>query len=96
MGVQIEVKALSEEELRTWDGWVHSRLRQLVLRLEASVSVRPWPNPIPPTSSLQPTTFWYLGLKKKALYRPAGTRAPAVDLNQPVTAFRDTVRGRQA
>ena len=25
------------------DGWVHSRLRQLVLRAELFVLVRPWP-----------------------------------------------------
>lgn len=96
-GVQIEVRAWSEEELRTWDGWVHSRLRQLVIRLEQAVLVRPWPNSIAPTagSSTAPAgtcrTFWYMGLKKKQQYRPAGARAAAVDLNGPVSAFRDTV-----
>lgn len=40
---QIEVWASSEEDFRAWDGWVHSRLRQLVLRVELFVLVRPWP-----------------------------------------------------
>ena len=29
----------TEEDFRVWDGWVHSRLRQLVMRIEQHVSV---------------------------------------------------------
>jgi poly(A) polymerase Pap1 len=38
--MQIEVSAASEADFRTWDGWVHSRLRQLVMRVEPFVVVR--------------------------------------------------------
>ena len=38
--VQIEVSAVTEADFRTWDGWVHSRLRQLVMRVEPFVLVR--------------------------------------------------------
>ena len=38
--LQIEVLAPSEEDFRVWDGWVHSRLRQLVMRVEQHVTVR--------------------------------------------------------
>ena len=37
---QIEVSAVTEADFRTWDGWVHSRLRQLVMRVEPFVLVR--------------------------------------------------------
>ena len=39
VGAQIEVVADSEADFRVWDGWVHSRLRQLVMRIEQHVSV---------------------------------------------------------
>ena len=44
----IEVGASTEEDFRAWDGWVHSRLRQLVLRVERAVVVRPWPHAVFP------------------------------------------------
>ncbi len=44
---QVEVLAGSQEDFRAWDGWVHSRLRQLVMRVEPFVLVRPWPKARP-------------------------------------------------
>lgn len=44
----IEVGAGSEADFRAWDGWVHSRLRQLVMRVERAVVVRPWPKAVSP------------------------------------------------
>ena len=41
--MQVDVLARSERELAMWDGWVHSRLRHLVARLEPVVLVHPWP-----------------------------------------------------
>lgn len=38
--LQIEVTGATEADFRTWDGWVHSRLRQLVMRVEPYVLVR--------------------------------------------------------
>ena len=40
LDMQIEVTGASEADFRTWDGWVHSRLRQLVMRVEPYVLVR--------------------------------------------------------
>ena len=37
--LQVEVQAASEQDLAMWDGWVHSRLRHLVARLEPVVNV---------------------------------------------------------
>jgi len=50
----IEVGASSEEDFRAWDGWVHSRLRQLVMRVERAVVVRPWPKAVfPPRPAVE-------------------------------------------
>ena len=46
--MQVEVQASSERDLAMWDGWVHSRLRHLVARLEPMVLVHPWPVACPP------------------------------------------------
>ena len=58
-GAQIEVWARSEEDFRLWDGWVHSRLRQLVMRVEPFVLVRPWPKARPGAS---PRAGWRCSL----------------------------------
>ena len=34
--VQIDVFASSEEKFRVWDGWVHSRVRQLVMKVKSA------------------------------------------------------------
>jgi poly(A) polymerase len=41
--LRVEVLASTKEDLKAWDGWVHSRLRTLVGRVEDYVTVRPWP-----------------------------------------------------
>ncbi len=57
-GAQIEVWARSEENFRLWDGWVHSRLRQLVMRVEPFVLVRPWPKARPGASPRRGLALW--------------------------------------
>lgn len=89
--------ALTEEEFRAWDGWVHSRLRQLVMRVEPFVTVRPWPKaifpPRGPESAGQPRRcFYFMGLKKKPLPSQPGGRASSVNLNNPVQEFKNQVR----
>ena len=44
----VEIWARDENDFLVWEGWVHSRLRQLVLRVERQLSVRPWPKALFP------------------------------------------------
>lgn len=44
----VEIWARDEAGFLVWEGWVHSRLRQLVLRVERQLSVRPWPKALFP------------------------------------------------
>ncbi len=48
--------AATEEDFRAWDGWVHSRLRQLVMRVEPYVTVRPWPKAFSPPAAAAAAT----------------------------------------
>lgn len=101
---QVEVAADNDDQYRLWEGWVHSRLRHLVTRLQPLVCVRPWPKPVGPPEEADGTQeaggpvkrcYYYIGLKKKQ--QPAGVRGglPAngsVNLNVPVQEFRSLVR----
>lgn len=94
VSVQVEVRASSEEDLRTWDGWVHSRLRQLVMKCENSVILRPWPKCVRP--SLDGANFccyYYMGLKKKPgpAQAPGAPRASSVNLSGAAQEFRTQV-----
>jgi poly(A) polymerase len=100
MGVQIEVIAETEEDFRAWDGWVHSRLRQLVMRVEPYVTVRPWPKaysvPRPPPDDADGLSapwrcFYFMGLKKKPQPPAPGVKASSVNLNGPVQEFKQQV-----
>ena len=44
----VEIRARDEADFLVWEGWVHSRLRQLVLRVERQLGVRPWPKALFP------------------------------------------------
>lgn len=87
--------AATEEDFRAWDGWVHSRLRQLVMRVEPYVTVRPWPKaftPLRAAGEQQLRCFYFMGLKKKAFpAQPGGARASSVNLNDPVQEFKQQV-----
>lgn len=77
--MQIEVVGADEQLFRAWDGWVHSRLRQLVLKIENLVIVRPWPKAYHPerTDPSEPyRVHYYMGLKKKVRYARLDTRRP--------------------
>ncbi|GAX76367.1 hypothetical protein CEUSTIGMA_g3813.t1 [Chlamydomonas eustigma] len=46
--VQIEVVASDDENLKTWDGWVRSRLKLMVKNMEDHVNARPLPKSLEP------------------------------------------------
>lgn len=37
---QVEVSAATKDDFKAWDGWVHSRMRTLVARVEDFVDAR--------------------------------------------------------
>lgn len=46
--LQVEVRAPDPEQLKTWDGWVRSRLKLMVKNMEEHVNARPLPKPLDP------------------------------------------------
>lgn len=96
--LQVDVKAPNEIDFRAWDGWVHSRVRQLVMKLEGLVVVRPWPKAVkdPESGASEPPYYrssYFMGLKKKplAVYNSREKVANSVNLNTPVMEFRSQV-----
>lgn len=62
------------------------RLRQLTMKLEPHVMVRPWPKPVKPPPDERwsgPRAHYYLGIRKKAVTSTATTlsRAAAKNVN---------------
>lgn len=45
---QVDVTASSPEDFRIWEGFVHSRMRYLVGKIEDFVHARPWPVALEP------------------------------------------------
>ena len=65
---QIDVSAANDDNFGAWDGWVHSRLRQLVQRTENLVSIRAWPSKL--KSALPEDRcrgFYYMGIRKHSV-----------------------------
>ncbi|KAK9846007.1 hypothetical protein WJX81_008275 [Elliptochloris bilobata] len=93
--LQVEVWAGSEEDFRAWDGWVHSRLRQLVMRVEPFVLVRPWPKAVrvPREDGTKDPVrcLYFMGLRQRPVPVVPGQKKPAVNLNVPVAEFRNQV-----
>ena len=48
---QVEVRAPDPDQLKTWDGWVRSRLKLMVKNMEEHVNARPLPKPLDPPPS---------------------------------------------
>mmetsp|Transcript_13270 Transcript_13270/g.40180 ORF Transcript_13270/g.40180 Transcript_13270/m.40180 type:complete len:696 (-) Transcript_13270:767-2854(-) len=89
--IQVEVKADTEEAFRAWEGWCHSRFRQLINYLQAEVKVRPWPKTVHMSAT---SCLYFCGFKKKQkpiynAYQKA--QAAEVNLNYAVSMFRNKV-----
>lgn len=92
---QVEIEAVGEAHFRAWEGWVESRLRTLIQRLQQLVVIRPWPKglapPGPPEVDADGNTVhrccYYMGIRKKP--QPPGAAGKVqVNLNTPVSEFR--------
>ena len=91
--LQVDVKAASEDSQRRWEGWVESRLRQLVLSVErataGALSLHPWPGELRP----EPLhTAYFMGVQRRAPPAPPAGGAPkppeSFDLRHAVEDFR--------
>lgn len=99
---QVEVQASNEEHFKAWSGWVNSRVRTLVTRVEPYVLLRPYPKAVKPPEGCftdgKYRTFYFIGVKKRPAQRDEeGKLIPnkSINLNQPVTEFRNLVRRPQ-
>jgi poly(A) polymerase len=85
--LQVECTAASSEAHRRWEGWVESRLRQLVLAVErvtqGGLALQPWPGEFRPREQC---SAYFFGVRRVA----SGGGAPPVafDLRQAVEDFR--------
>lgn len=86
----IQAFAGSEGEMQTWLGWVESRMRQLIMRLDQppKVIVHPWPKAFKSSTAERPFCHeFFIGLK--ITLPPTGERT--VDISQAVAAFKQLV-----
>lgn len=64
--LKIEVSAVNYEELKKWDGFVQSRIRNLTNEIQPYVKVRPWPRVYHGfTSNGGPRMTHFIGISKR-------------------------------
>eukprot|EP00201_Polytomella_parva_P007040 CAMPEP_0175081864 /NCGR_PEP_ID=MMETSP0052_2-20121109/26411_1 /TAXON_ID=51329 ORGANISM="Polytomella parva, Strain SAG 63-3" /NCGR_SAMPLE_ID=MMETSP0052_2 /ASSEMBLY_ACC=CAM_ASM_000194 /LENGTH=630 /DNA_ID=CAMNT_0016352945 /DNA_START=20 /DNA_END=1912 /DNA_ORIENTATION=- len=85
--IQVSISAKTPADLVPWDGWVNSRLRHLVEKIEGLVIARPLPTPQKdpnPASDGRARSNYFVGVRKKP-------NMPPVNLQQPIKHFVDEV-----
>jgi len=92
--LQVDVTAASEDAQRRWEGWVESRLRQLVLSVEratqGALALHPWPGELRPKAL---HTAYFMGVHRRAPPAPpaaggAARQPDSFDLRHAVEDFR--------
>ncbi|MCO5578842.1 hypothetical protein L7F22_032689 [Adiantum nelumboides] len=67
--LQIDIMAVDQDDLRTWKGWVESRLRQLTLKIERDtfgmLQCHPYPCEFVDASKQLQHTAFFMGLQRK-------------------------------
>ncbi|XP_010267123.1 PREDICTED: nuclear poly(A) polymerase 4-like isoform X2 [Nelumbo nucifera] len=67
--LQVDIVAADVDDLRTWKGWVESRLRQLTLKIERDtygmLQCHPYPNEYVDTSKQCSHCAFFMGLQRK-------------------------------
>eukprot|EP00249_Psilotum_nudum_P024513 c29207_g1_i1 orf=528-2630(+) len=67
--LQIDISAADEDDLRTWKGWVESRLRQLTLKIERDtygmLQCHPYPHEFSDSSKQGCQCAFFMGLQRK-------------------------------
>eukprot|EP00250_Pteridium_aquilinum_P012455 c20736_g1_i1 orf=457-1749(-) len=86
--LQIDIMAISEDDLRTWKGWVESRLRQLTLKIERDtfgmLQCHLYPYQYVDSSKPVYNTAFFMGLK-------CGQEKKEFDLNGTVEEFKYSI-----
>ncbi|KAG0555865.1 hypothetical protein M758_11G008000 [Ceratodon purpureus] len=90
--LQIDITAGDEEEMRVWKGWVESRLRQLILKVEKDtfgmLQCHPHPNGFHDASKKVQVCSFFVALQRKQ-----GTQTPSApfDMCHTIAEFKHSV-----
>ncbi|TVU11215.1 hypothetical protein EJB05_44788 [Eragrostis curvula] len=93
--LKIEITARSEDDLRNWKGWVESRLRTLVLKIERYTREMLLSHPNPRdfvNSSRSLHCFYFMGLWKKQITQG---QAEQFDIRAIVNEFKISIQAYQ-
>uniref|UniRef100_A0A0E0LB15 polynucleotide adenylyltransferase n=1 Tax=Oryza punctata TaxID=4537 RepID=A0A0E0LB15_ORYPU len=94
--LKIEITARNEDDLRNWKGWVQSRLRTLVLKIERFTRemLLTHPNPRDFVDSSRPLhCFYFMGLWKKQTSQ--AQEAEQYDIRAIVNEFKSNIHAYQ-
>ncbi|XP_078439695.1 nuclear poly(A) polymerase 4-like [Wolffia australiana] len=91
--LQVDITASDDDDLRTWKGWVESRLRQLTLKIERDtygmLQCHPYPNEYVDASKQCSHTAFFMGLQRKQGVK--SQEAQQFDIRGTVEEFRHEV-----
>ncbi|XP_042496694.1 nuclear poly(A) polymerase 4-like isoform X3 [Macadamia integrifolia] len=91
--LQVDIVAADADDLRSWKGWVESRLRQLTLKIERDtfgmLQCHPYPNEYVDTSKQCAHCAFYMGLQRKQGLRVQ--EGQQFDIRGTVDEFRHSV-----
>nr|DAD44576.1 TPA_asm: hypothetical protein HUJ06_002806 [Nelumbo nucifera] len=91
--LQVDIVAADADDLRTWKGWVESRLRQLTLKIERDtygmLQCHPYPNEYVDTSKQCSHCAFFMGLQRKQGVRVQ--EGQQFDIRGTVDEFRHSV-----